>query len=78
MKEFALTLGAVVAIAAAQAQAQTMVADADGDGVYSMEEMLAAYPDLTEETFAAIDANADGSVDADELQAAVEAGTLPG
>lgn len=53
------------------------VTDTDGDGMYSMEELTAAYPDLTAETFALIDANADGSVDADELTAAQEAGTLP-
>mgnify|MGYP005853533567 FL=1 len=52
------------------------VADTDGDGVYSMEELMAAYPSLTPETFALIDANGDGTVDADELTAAQEAGTL--
>ncbi|WP_343082095.1 EF-hand domain-containing protein [Ostreiculturibacter nitratireducens] len=78
MKKLVLTLGAILAVAAAQANAETVVTDTDGNGVYSMEELVAAYPDLTEETFAAIDANADGSVDADELQAAVEAGTIAG
>jgi Ca2+-binding EF-hand superfamily protein len=52
------------------------VADTDGDGVYSMEELMAAYPSLTPETFALIDANGDGAVDSDELTAAQEAGTL--
>ncbi|WP_343116956.1 EF-hand domain-containing protein [Ostreiculturibacter nitratireducens] len=78
MKKLVLTLGAILTVAAAQANAETVVTDTDGNGVYSMEELVAAYPDLTEETFAAIDANADGSVDADELQAAVEAGTIAG
>ncbi|AZQ67563.1 EF-hand domain-containing protein [Silicimonas algicola] len=64
-----LGLGATAATAAD-------VTDTDGDGMYSMEEIQAAYPDLTEEVFATIDANADGMVDADELAAAETAGTL--
>jgi hypothetical protein len=52
------------------------VADTDGVGVYSMEELMAAYPNLTPEVFALVDANADGTVDSDELTAAQEAGTL--
>ena len=39
--------------------------------------MQAAFPDLTEETFTAIDANGDGMIDPDELKAAQEAGVLP-
>lgn len=52
------------------------VADTDRDGVYSMEELMEAYPSLTPEIFALIDANGDGTVDSDELTAAQEAGTL--
>ena len=75
MKKFVLALGAIAAFAAA-ANAQTVVTDTDGNGTYSMEEMTAAYPDMTEEVFASVDANADGAVDADELAAAQEAGTI--
>ena len=57
---------------AAMAQAE----DADGDGVYSMEELMVAYPSLTEDLFTAIDGNGDGAVDEDELAAAVDAGVL--
>ncbi|MBK5933101.1 EF hand domain-containing protein [Rhodovulum imhoffii] len=73
MKKFVPALAAVV-LAAGAAVAQ--VEDVDGDGVYSLDEILAVYPDLTEETFAEIDTNADGVVDADEMAAAVEAGLL--
>lgn len=76
MKKLVLTLGAMMAFAATQAAAQ--VTDTDGDGVYSLVELQAAYPDLTAEAFTTIDVDANGSVDADELQAAVEGGTLPG
>lgn len=77
MKKFVLALGAISIIAVAQANAQTVVTDADGNGVYSMEELVAAYPDLTEEIFTAADTNEDGSIDADELAAAIEAGHIP-
>ena len=56
----------------AMAQAE----DTDGDGVYSMEELMVAYPSLTEDLFTAIDGNGDGAVDEDELAAAVDAGVL--
>lgn len=76
MKNIVLALGMISAFAV-QANAQTMVTDADGNGVYSMEELVAAYPDLTEETFTAADTNEDGSIDAEELAAAIEAGNIP-
>ncbi len=75
MKKFVLAFGALAAFGAA-AHAQTVVTDADGNGTYSIEEMTAAYPDMTPELFAEIDANADGAVDADELKAAQEAGKI--
>ncbi|MCB2094915.1 MAG: EF-hand domain-containing protein [Rhodobacteraceae bacterium] len=78
MNKLVMALGGFVALAAFQANAQTVVTDTDGNGTYSIEEMTAAYPDLNAETFATIDANGDGAVDADELQAAIENGTLPG
>jgi len=53
------------------------VEDRDGDGSYSFNEMLAAYPALTEETFISIDTNGDGAVDEAELATAVETGLLP-
>lgn len=76
MKKVVLTLGAVMALAAAQAQAETAIEDADGNGTYSMAEMQAAYPDMTEDAFNGADANADGEIDADELAAARDAGTI--
>lgn len=73
MKKYVIAIAVLGFAGAAIAQD---VADVDGDGAYSMEELVAAYPDLTAETYAVIDANADGVVDADELMAAQEAGTL--
>jgi Ca2+-binding EF-hand superfamily protein len=68
---FLAALGLTTAVAFAQE-----VQDTDGNGTYSLEELQAVYPDLTEEGFGLIDANADGAVDADELAAAQAAGTL--
>lgn len=51
--------------------------DTDGDGVYSMEELKAAYPDLSEDILSAVDTDTDGSVSEAELLAAIEAGVLP-
>ncbi len=50
--------------------------DTNGDGVYSMEELMVAYPTLTEEIFTTIDSNGDGAVDDIELAAALDAGVL--
>ncbi len=61
---------------AGAAHAQTVVTDTDGNGTHSIEELTAAYPDMTPELFAQIDVNGDGSVDADELAAAREQGTI--
>ena len=52
------------------------VEDTDGDGVYSMDELMVAYPSLIDEFFTTIDGNGDGAVDEAELAAAVNAGVL--
>ena len=75
MTKFALAFVAVSAFATVAAQAETIVADTDGNGLFSMEELIVAYPDLTPEVFKAADA--DGSLSADELKAAQTAGAIP-
>ena len=72
--KIALTAAILAAPAMALAQADTM--DTDGDGVISFDEMVVAYPDLTDEVFAVIDADADGAVTEEEMQAAVDAGIV--
>jgi hypothetical protein len=57
-------------------EAAPALPDANGDGVWSMEELQVSVPDLTAEVFAQIDVNADGSIDAVELQAAITAGAI--
>ena len=51
--------------------------DTDQDGLYSLAELQTEYADLTQEQYDAIDTNADVAVDAMELAAAIENGTLP-
>jgi len=54
-----------------------MISDNDGDGVYSLEELQAAFPALTDRQFVAADTNGDRSIDMKELAAAVGNGTFP-
>ncbi len=51
--------------------------DTDGDGVVSFTEMLAVYPTLTEDGFAAVDTNGDTVIDDEEFTAAQEGGLIP-
>lgn len=51
--------------------------DANGDGLLSVSEVQAVYPDVTAETFSAMDLNADGALDDSEVTAAQEAGVMP-
>ncbi len=73
MKRIAILLAPLAFASAAFAQtALPEVADTDGNGTWSLVELQAVWTDMTEETFAAVDANADGAVDTVELQAAVD------
>ncbi|MGQ0566568.1 MAG: EF-hand domain-containing protein [Gemmobacter sp.] len=72
----ALATGLALGGLPALAQDALPVQDTNADGVYSLEEIQAAVPDLTAETYASVDTNADGGVDAAELAAAIEVGTI--
>ena len=72
----ALALALTFGLTAFAANAQTVVSDTDGNGTYSVEELTAAYPDMTGDLFAQIDVDGSGQVDADELQAARENGLI--
>ncbi|MCW1920611.1 EF-hand domain-containing protein [Rhodobacter sp. KR11] len=67
---------ALVALTSVAALA-TDIADTDANGTFSIEELKAAFPDLTDDAFKAADTDADGQLSADELKAAQEAGTIP-
>lgn len=76
MKKTLTVIALALGFAATAASAQTVVTDTDGNGTYSIEEMTAAYPDMTPELFGQIDVDASGEIDADELQAAREGGLI--
>lgn len=52
-------------------------ADANGDGMLTLDEVQAVFPEITTESFSAMDANADGALDGAEVAAAQDAGMLP-
>lgn len=68
-KTFATTLAAII-LGSSMAFAQM------SEAPWTMEEFLAVYPEVTPEVFAQIDVNGDGLIDADELEAAIEAGLV--
>ncbi|MGL4236901.1 EF-hand domain-containing protein [Tabrizicola sp.] len=77
MKRIAILLGPVAFAGAAFAQtAMPEVPDADGSGTWNLAELQAVFTDMTEEQFTAVDANADGAVDATELQAALDSAVI--
>jgi len=75
MKQVLIATSAIVMATASFAALADL--DTDGDGVASFTEMLAAYPTITEDGFAAVDTNGDGVVDETEMVAAEESGLLP-
>jgi hypothetical protein len=77
MKSINVTFAVISLLFAGQVQAQGMVTDTDGDGAFSLQELQAAFPAVTERNFIAADTNGNGSVDMKELAAAVETGKIP-
>jgi hypothetical protein len=77
MKPFAFAALPLALASAAMAQSTLPdVPDTDASGAWSLVELQAVWTDLTQEGFAAIDANTDGSVDVAELQAAMDGGVI--
>jgi hypothetical protein len=68
-------LAALIVSVAGGLTAQDLV-DADENGVFSIDEMLAAYPELSEEQFVMIDTDGDEAVSMEEFNAAVDRGIL--
>lgn len=51
--------------------------DLDGDGLYSLTELREEYPLLSEEAFALLDLNEDGSVSPEEFRTGLDLDMLP-
>ncbi len=76
MTKFTLAAG-FMAICLAGGALAAMAADANGDGVLTIDEVQAVMPEVTVESFSTMDLNADGALDAAEVEAAQEAGLIP-
>ncbi len=77
MNRFVLLIAPLALATAAIAQTELpQVEDTDASGTWSLVELQAAWPELTEETFTAVDTNVDGAVDTTELQVALDGGVL--
>ncbi len=80
MKKSMMTLIALtvtgLSVAGLPAWAATEV-DANGDGVMTLDEVQAVYPEITAETFASVDMDADGALSDEEMVAAQEKGIIP-
>ncbi|THD85702.1 EF-hand domain-containing protein [Aliigemmobacter aestuarii] len=77
MKTTIFALPLILAPLAALAQDLPEIADADGNGTWSLTELQTVYADLTQDAFTAMDVNADGGVDAEELTKAIADGLVP-
>ncbi|VDC27235.1 EF-hand domain-containing protein [Pseudogemmobacter humi] len=75
MALFALPLGLFAGAAMAQS-VLPQIEDADASGDWSLTELQTAWPELTEEGFAAIDTDASGAVSQEELQTALDNGVI--
>jgi len=67
-KLFAVLAVSLLAITGAQA-AEFAEVDTDENGKITMDEAVAAMPDLTEDAFAAADTDSDGELNPDEFAA---------
>ena len=75
MKTLLLTTAFGLGLATVAAAAEEI--DANGDGLLTLDEVQAAFPEITADSFTAMDVNADGALDDDEVTAAQDAGLMP-
>ena len=78
MKKTTLALAALATLLTPMLASADMLAELDtnGDGAVTVDELQAVYPDMTAESFSEMDINDDCLLDADEITAAEEAGTI--
>ncbi|MHC0053009.1 EF-hand domain-containing protein [Actibacterium sp. D379-3] len=72
-----MALASGLALTGAVFAQDTAKIDANEDGMFSMEELLVAYPTLTEETYLTMDSDADGLINDEEFATAIGQGLLP-
>lgn len=61
----------------AMGQSGTAEIDTNEDGVLTIDEVQAVFPEVSTDAFLAMDLDADGALNADEVAAAQEAGMMP-
>lgn len=76
MKKLVLFAALTAMGLASTAIAEVVVEDADENGTISYAELVAAYPELTEEAFVALDTDESGELSLEELKAAMDSGAL--
>jgi Ca2+-binding EF-hand superfamily protein len=72
-----LIAASLISLPMAALAADYMAADTNQDGMLSYEEVQAILPEVTTDTFIAVDADGDGLINADELAAAQTEGLMP-
>jgi hypothetical protein len=72
-----LIAAGLVTLPMAAFAADYMAADANQDGMLSLEEVQTILPEVTTDTFMAVDTDGDGLVNADELAVAQTEGLMP-
>lgn len=72
-----LIAASLITLPMAALAADYMAADTNQDGMLSYEEVQAILPEVTTDTFIAVDADGDGLIAADELAVAQTEGLMP-
>jgi Ca2+-binding EF-hand superfamily protein len=72
-----LIAASLITLPMAALAADYMAADTNQDGMLSYEEVQAILPEVTTDTFMAVDADGDGLINADELAVAQTEGLMP-
>lgn len=75
MKPFVLT--GLIALGLSSASFAATQVDANGDGLLTLDEVQAVFPEITADSFSAMDTNSDGALDDTEVVAAQDAGVMP-
>lgn len=76
MKKIVLFAALTAMGLATTAIASVMIEDTDGNGTLSYAEVVAVYPEMTEEAFVALDTDESGDLSPEELKTAIEAGAF--
>lgn len=77
LTKLSATIAIVLGVPVASLAVTAAEVDANGDGMLTIDEVQAVFPDISMDTFNAMDINADGALDTEEVASAQEAGIMP-